>query len=103
MKDIEITVETKERLTDMGKVIDLTRRKKKIILADRINAVTKFVCRLCGVLDLLLILLVLISIIFSFVTNGEVPSIIDGDLAFKQFMVLATGLFVCACIGEARR
>lgn len=84
----------------MANIVDLTERKERCERRSKMSVLLSVFCKLCGIADLLLVGLVIVSVVFSHITHGEVPNIISGDLAFKQFAVIALGLFLCSSLDD---
>lgn len=81
-------------------VIDLTERRRTEIRKRKIHKVLSVFSTMCSVLNLILVGIALASVIFSYVTNGEVPSIFTSELASKQFIAIVLGLFIGSYLDE---
>lgn len=81
-------------------VIDLTARKKKEFRKRKVQRVLSVLSTICSILNFILVGIAVTSVIFSYVTDGEVSSIFTSELASKQFVAIVTGLFVGSCLSE---
>lgn len=81
-------------------VIDLTERRKREIRKRKVHRVLSVFSVICSILNFTLVGIAVASVIFSYVTNGEVPSIFTSELASKQFIVIVLGLFVGSYLDE---